>query len=418
MILRNRKAAAGLAAAALFGVLAGCAPSAPSGTSTPPGSAPATESPSGPGSGTAGPETPSPSKTPGTPKPSTAQCAALVGGLDLDEQVGQLLMVAIDSSGLASSTGSTLDEVHAGSVLLLGNTEAGRRAVSSVTTDAREAIKTPRGIGVLLAADQEGGQVQRLAGDGFDEIPSAEEQADQSDGELRKNAEGWGEDLKKAGIDVNLAPVADVVPKELEDVNEPIAGLDRGYGSDPDKVAKKVAAFVEGMADAGVGTSLKHFPGLGKVRGNTDFTAKVTDTKTGPDDPDFAPFRAGIDAGANMIMIANAYYEKIDPDHQAVFSKKIITNLVRGDLGFDGVVISDDLAAEAVSSLSPEKRAVRFLEAGGDLMIIGDPSEAEDMADAVADKAEDDPEFERRITESATRVVQLKSRLGLASCGS
>lgn len=414
MMLRNRRVAAGLAAAALFGLFAGCGSTVPSSSSTPSGSAPATEAPSG----SASPETPGTPSTPGTPKPSVAQCSALVEGLELDERVGQLLMVAIDSSGLASSTGETLDDVHAGSVLLLGNTQAGRKAVEGVTTDARGAIKTPPGIGVLLAADQEGGQVQRLAGDGFDEIPSAEDQADQSDGELRKNAEEWGEDLKKAGIDVNLAPVADVVPEELEDVNEPIAGLDRGYGSDPDKVGKKVAAFVEGMAEAGVGTSLKHFPGLGKVRGNTDFTAKVTDTKTRPDDPDFAPFRAGLDAGANMIMIANAYYEKIDPDHQAVFSKKIITDLVRGDLGFDGVVISDDLAAEAVSDLTPEKRAVRFIQAGGDLMIIGDPSEAEDMAEAVADKAEDDPAFERRITESATRIVQLKSHLGLASCGS
>ncbi|NYE73228.1 glycoside hydrolase family 3 protein [Microlunatus parietis] len=409
-ILRNRRAAAGLAAAALFGLIAGCGSTVPSGTSTPSGSSPATESPSVPATASASPE---PS---GTPTPSVAQCSALVGGMDLDEQIGQLLMVAIDSSGLASSTGETLDDVHAGSVLLLGNTEAGRKAVEAVTTDARQAIKAPPGVGVLLAADQEGGQVQRLAGNGFDDIPSAEEQADQSDAELRKNAEQWGEELKKAGIDVNLAPVADVVPKEFEDVNEPIAGLDRGYGSDPEKVGKKVAAFVEGMAEAGVGTSLKHFPGLGKVRGNTDFTAKVTDTKTGPDDPDFAPFRAGLDAGANMIMIANAYYDKIDPDHQAVFSKKIITDIVRGDLGFDGVVISDDLAAEAVSDLTPEKRAVRFLQAGGDLMIIGDPSEAEHMAEAVADEIEDDPDFERRITESATRVVQVKSHLGLASC--
>lgn len=408
MIPRNRRVLAALAAVAFCGAVAGCGTTGPNGSSTPSGSAPASETPS---------QTRSTSPEPSaTPTPSVAQCAALVGGMDREEQIGQLLMVAIDSTGLASSTAETLDDVHAGSVLLLGNTEEGREAVESVTADARSAIKPPAGIGVLLAADQEGGQVQRLAGDGFDEIPSAEEQADQSDGELRKNAEKWGKQLKKAGIDVNLAPVADVVPKELADVNEPIAGLDRGYGSDPSKVGKKVTAFVEGMADAGVGTSLKHFPGLGKVRGNTDFAAKVTDQKTGPDDPDFAPFRAGIDAGASMIMIANAYYEKIDPDRQAVFSKKIITDLVRGDLGFDGVVISDDLAAEAVADLSPEKRAVRFVEAGGDLMIIGDPSEAEDMAEALDDKAEDDPAFERRITESAARVATLKSKLGLASC--
>ncbi len=336
--------------------------------------------------------------------------------LDREQRIGQLLMVAIDSSGLGSATGETLDDVHAGSVLLLGNTDSGRRAIKGVTDDARAAIKAPPGIGVMLAADQEGGQVQRLSGSGFDTIPSAKEQADESDSDLRRDAEDWGKQLKKAGIDANLAPVADVVPKDLEDVNEPIAGLDRGYGSDPEQVGKKVEAFTKGMAEAGVGTSLKHFPGLGRVRGNTDFTERVTDKTTTKDDPGFASFRAGIEAGADMIMIANAYYDKIDPDHQAVFSKKIISDLVRSGLGFDGVVISDDLAAEAVSDLSPKKRATAFIGAGGDLMIIGAADDAEDMAEALDDKAEDDSEFDQRITESATRVVELKARLGLASC--
>src|SRR5690606_8890366 len=208
------------------------------------------------------------------------------------------------------------------------------------------------------------------------------------------------------------APVADVVPKELADDNEPIAGLDRGYGSDPEEVGAKVAAFTEGMADAEVATALKHFPGLGRVRGNTDFTSKVVDRSTTDDDPGFASFRAGIDAGADMIMIANAYYDKIDDDRQAVFSKKIVTGLVRDRLGFTGVVISDDLAAAGVADVRPGRRATRFIGAGGDLMIIGDPDEAEEMAEALAEKAEDDTEFDARITESVIRVLALKSRHG------
>jgi beta-N-acetylhexosaminidase len=407
--ISNRRTAALLAAVTLFGLAAGC-------QSGPPSSSPTPTTSTQPSSSGPAPESPAPSTPTGKASQSTATCAALVSGLDRDERIGQLLMVAIDSSGLGSSTGETLDDVHAGSVLLLGNTESGRRAVKAVTDDARAAIEAPRGIGVLLAADQEGGQVQRLAGSGFDTIPSAEEQAEESAAELRGDAEEWGRQLKKAGIDVNLAPVADVVPKSLADVNEPIARLDRGYGSDPEQVGEAVAAFTEGMAKAGVGTSLKHFPGLGRVRGNTDFTARVTDRTTTTDDPGFASFRAGIEAGASMIMISNAYYAKIDPDHQAVFSSKIISGLVRDDLEFDGVVISDDLAAEAVSDLSPKKRATAFIGAGGDLMIIGDAGEAEDMAEALADKAEADPGFDDRITESATRVVELKAGLGLASC--
>lgn len=399
-----------MATLAVVGLIAGCQSSVPDASSTPDGTSAPTSSPSGPA-----PDSPMPSPTP-TPTPTVEACAARVAELDREDRIGQLLMVAIDSTGLASSTAETLDEVHAGSVLLLGNTDGGRRAIKSVTDDAREAIETPEEIGVLLAADQEGGQVQRLSGSGFNTIPSAEEQADLSDGELRRNAEEWGKELKRAGIDANLAPVADVVPKELAGTNEPIAGLDRGYGSDPEQVGKKVAAFTEGMAAAEIATSLKHFPGLGQVRGNTDFTAKVTDSETGPDDPGFAAFQAGIDAGADMIMASNAYYSKIDPKRQAVFSNKIISGIVRDKLGFDGVVISDDLAAEGVADLRPTRRATEFIAAGGDLMIIGDPSLAEDMADALEDKAEDDQDFDRRISESATRVVALKARHGLASC--
>ncbi|WP_152366115.1 glycoside hydrolase family 3 N-terminal domain-containing protein [Microlunatus speluncae] len=403
--IAGRGPASVFAALTALALLAGCGNAPPVSSPTPTSASSPPDSPI--------PESPTPS---GTPTPTAATCASVVAGLNREERIGQLLMVAIDSSGLSSSTADTLAEVRAGSVLLLGNTDSGRRAIKAVTDDARAAIKTPSGIGVLLAADQEGGQVQRLSGSGFDDMPSAEEQAELSDSELRGDAENWGEQLKKAGIDANLAPVADVVPKSLEDVNEPIAGLDRGYGSDPEKVGQKVAAFVEGMDKAGIATSLKHFPGLGKVRGNTDFTDRVTDSTTDEDDPGFAAFRAGIDAGADMIMAANAYYSKIDPDHQAVFSKKIITGLIREGLNFDGVVISDDLAAKGVSDLSPEKRATSFISAGGDLMIIGAADDAEDMAEALEDKAESDKSFDARITESATRVVALKSRHGLASC--
>lgn len=395
----------------LVGLLAGSG-CQPSGGSTTPG--PGGRTSSAPVSSPTPSDAASPTPTERTP--GIATCAALAAGMELEQRIGQLMMVAVDSTGLGSATADTLDDVHAGSVLLLGNTDAGRKAVMRVTDEVRAAIRPPAGIGVLLAADQEGGQVQRLSGKGFDRIPSAAKQADLSDGELRERAEKWGKQLKKAGIDVNLAPVADVVPKELADDNEPIAGLDRGYGSDPEEVGAKVAAFTEGMADAEVATALKHFPGLGRVRGNTDFTSKVVDRSTTDDDPGFASFRAGIDAGADMIMIANAYYDKIDDDRQAVFSKKIVTGLVRDRLGFTGVVISDDLAAAGVADVRPGRRATRFIGAGGDLMIIGDPDEAEEMAEALAEKAEDDTEFDARITESVIRVLALKSRHGLASC--
>jgi beta-N-acetylhexosaminidase len=326
------------------------------------------------------------------------------------------MMVAVSSDGVSSSAATAIDDSRAGSILLLGNTTAGAARVSGVVDRARAAARTPKGIDPMLAADQEGGQVQRLQGKGFDRIPSAQRQAEQSPSELESDATRWGRQLKRAGIDAALAPVADVVPKDLQDRNQPIGVLRRGYGSSPAAVARHVVAFVEGMDAAGVATSMKHFPGLGRVRGNTDFTAEVVDRTTTRRDPSLKPFAAGVDAGADMVMMSSAYYAEIDPDRRAAFSPTVIKGMLRGDLDFTGVVISDDLAAAAMRDVSPGQRMLRFVRAGGDLAIVGDPALAATMADSVVEEARDDPKLAATIEASTVRVLQLKDRRGLADC--
>jgi beta-N-acetylhexosaminidase len=332
------------------------------------------------------------------------------------EQVGQLLMVAVRSSGIGASEKAIVDRTHAGSVLLLGNSRAGRHAIEDVVSRVRDAARSPEGVDVMLAADQEGGLVQRLRGPGFTRIPSATVQAKQSDAELRQNAYNWGRQLRSAGIDANLAPVADVVPTRMVWMNQPIGQLRRGYGSSPKTVAAKVTAFTEGMNEAGVATAVKHFPGLGRVRGNTDFMTRVVDRTTTRRDAALAGFSAAIDVDVDMVMVSSAFYRKIDAEHRAAFSTMIIDEMLRKDLGFSGIVISDDLAAAAMRNLPPDERALRFIRAGGDLLIIGDASLATTMADAIKDEASDDPAFAKRVTESAARVVAMKDRRGLAHC--
>ncbi|HYI57066.1 MAG TPA: glycoside hydrolase family 3 N-terminal domain-containing protein [Microlunatus sp.] len=370
------------------------------------------------------PTAPAPSRQTATPAATSTPsetadavpCAELAGSLSLREQVGQLMMVAVSSGGVGGAAADAIEDSRAGSVLLLGNTTAGRARVLAVTERARSAARTPEGIETMVAADQEGGQVQRLRGQGFDRIPSAQQQADASPAELEQDAARWGKQLKRAGIDADLAPVADVVPADLVDVNQPIGVLRRGYGSNPPKVAAHVAAFVEGMDAAGIATSVKHFPGLGRVRGNTDFTTEVVDDTTTRDDPYLKPFAAGIEAGTDMVMMSSAYYSEIDPERRAAFSSTIIRGMVRGDLGFTGVVISDDLAAAAMRDLRPGERMLRFLRAGGDLAIVGDPGLAMPMADAAVDEARTDDELADDIEAATIRVLQLKDRRGLADC--
>jgi beta-N-acetylhexosaminidase len=343
-------------------------------------------------------------------------CAALVRTMSMSERAGQLLMVAIRSSGMSASERTTIDQTRAGSVLLLGNSTAGMEEIQEVVGRVRDTARSPKGVKVMLAVDQEGGLVQRLKGPGFSTIPPATVQAKKSDAQLRRDAYKWGRELKAAGIDADLAPVADVVPRTMVWLNRPIGHLRRGYSSSPKTVADKVTAFTEGMNHAGIATAVKHFPGLGRVRGNTDFMTRVLDRTTTRHDAALAGFSAAVGAKVDMVMVSSAVYRKIDDEHRAAYSSVIIGEMLRKDLGFSGVVISDDLAAAAMRTLPPGERATRFIAAGGDLLIIGDPSLASTMAEAITDEASDDADFAKRVTQSAARVVAMKERRGLASC--
>jgi beta-N-acetylhexosaminidase len=233
---------------------------------------------------------------------------------------------------------------------------------------------------------------------------------------LRSDARRWGRQLQRAGINANLAPVSDVVPTSIGTANEPIGALQRGYGPDPDVVARKNVAFIEGMEAAGVATSVKHFPGLGIVRGNTDFSSDVTDDVTTRHDSRLAGFQAGVRSGVDMVMVSSAVYSKIDPGRPATFSKTVLDGMIRKDLGFRGVIISDDLLGKALDGTAVHRRALRFIRAGGDLSIVGQPADVGPMVDAVRQAAADDAQLRSRIQQSATRVLIMKARHGLADC--
>ncbi len=361
--------------------------------------------------------TPTPERTAAAPA-SPACAERVLDELDLDERVGQLFMGGIQVDTSPATVPEALERARVGSVLLVGQATEGADAVSTAIDRARAVAGTPAGAEPIVAVDQEGGRVQHLKGPGFEPIPSAAEQALRPPDELRTMARDWGTDLRAAGVDLNLAPVADVVPDSVGSANEPVGALERGYGSDASAAGEHVAAFVAGMGDAGVATAVKHFPGLGKVRGNTDFSSGVVDTATTRDDPDLAAFRAGIDAGAEFLMVALSTYAEIDSDRRAVFSPTVIDGMVRGDLGFDGVILSDDLGvAEEVSAVPPKRRALDFIRAGGDIVVVaGTPSTLLAMVDAVRAEADADVEFAAAVDRHALRVLAAKERLGLLSC--
>ncbi|SDE70461.1 glycoside hydrolase family 3 N-terminal domain-containing protein [Auraticoccus monumenti] len=345
-------------------------------------------------------------------------CRDLAAAMGPEEQAGQLLMVGISANQPASAgVVDQLDGHHISSILLLENTTNGVETVRALTDRVREELQTPDGVRTLVAADQEGGQVQRLQGPGFSEMPPASEQAGLGADGLESAAEDWGGELADAGVDLDLAPVADVVPAGTEDTNAPIGQLGRGYGSDPDEVSALVRAFVRGMDAADVATSVKHFPGIGAVEGNTDFTADVVDSTTTADGPEVEPFAAAVEEGVDAVMVSTVTYTEIAPDSQAVFSEAVVDDLLRDRLGFEGVVVSDDMGvAEAVAGTPVERRLVDFVRAGGDLAITADPTTVEPMVRGLLEAAEDDPELAEALPEHVARVLSLKAGRGLADC--
>ena len=355
--------------------------------------------------------------TPGLTKPSKATtgpsgptCETLATAMPLADRIGEVFMIAVSSGATPAKAAQVVRTNRVGSVLLVGTSDAGVEKTAAITAAIRAASP-----GVIVATDQEGGKVQRLRGPGFDRMPTARAQSQMLVETLGSAAASWGSQLAAAGVLYNLAPVADVVPEAKVDTNAPIGATDRGYGSDPEAVSSSVVAFIAGMHAGGVEVSLKHYPGLGEVTDNTDKTV-ATDSVT-TRGTSTATFRAGIAAGAGSVMVSSAIYSQIDPGIQAVFSSVIITGMLRGDLGFTGVVISDDLGlAKAVAAVSPGDRGVRFLLAGGDLVINSDPSIQTAMTAAVSQRAKTQPAFAARVTQSAARVLRLKASVGAVNC--
>jgi beta-N-acetylhexosaminidase len=324
-------------------------------------------------------------------------------------------MVGLQPTASSRALAAQVRSQGLGAVILLGGWHSGSATVAPVA----ERLQAAAGGDLLIAADQEGGQVQQLRGAGFTRIPSARTQAEGSPAAEERNVEAWSRELLAAGVNVNLAPVADTVPTSLGAANQPIGRYRRDFApGSPKTNATYAAAFVRGSLAAGVAPTAKHFPGLGRVTGNTDVTASgITDRTTGPNDPYLAPFAAAIKAGTPVVMVSSARYPKLDADNQAVFSRAVVTGLLREQLGFDGVVVTDDVgAAEAVQAVPVGQRATRFIAAGGDIVLTADAGQASAMLKAIAVRRAASPAFATQVDAAAARVLDLKHRLGLADC--
>jgi beta-N-acetylhexosaminidase len=327
------------------------------------------------------------------------------------QRIGQLFMVGVPTAGASATEISALRSMHVDNLILkTGSTAAAKTVHSATTLMSAEVMQT--GVAPFIGTDQEGGLVQRLTGPGMSLMPSALVQGTWSTSQLQTVSATWGRQLSAAGVNVDLAPVADTVPAKNAKQNAPIGAFDREFGHTPSVVGRHVAAFVHGMHTGGIDTSVKHFPGLGRATGNTDTTRGVTDPTT-RHDRFLGPFQAGINAGTAFVMVSSATYPHIDASRPACFSATIINGMLRGDMHFGGIVISDSMNAVAVSGKTPAARALAFFRAGGTMLLNVGSAQVAPMVRAVAAQAKASKWFAHRIHADVMDVLRAKAKAGL-----
>ena len=337
----------------------------------------------------------------GAPDGPEPRSLATARRLSLSRQVGQLVIMSFNGTGPPAYVPRALRAGRAGGVILFRANIASRAALPGLV---RRLQRGARG-SAIVCTDQEGGAIRNL---GWAE-PTRGQPAVSTPALASAAAVAAARDLRAAGVNVNLAPVADVASVRGS-VMESRAFPGRAQG-----VAALTAAAVRGYRGTGVAPAVKHFPGLGGATRNTDFAA-VTVTRT-PQQlvaDDLPPFRAAIAAQAPLIMASHASYPSLDGNAIASQSRYVLHRLLRERLGFRGVVVTDSLEARAVTVRSgPGRAAVRSVRAGADLVLTTGAGSHLRVVRALVAEAHRSPAFRRRVAESAARVLALKRALKL-----
>ena len=340
----------------------------------------------------------------------------LLGGLaesyysemPIETKVAGLFMVTPESiTGVKTATKAgdgtqeALNQYAVGGLIYFGQNILDKEQITTMLSSTASKSSYP----IFLAVDEEGGDVSRVANSKVEVTKVDDMAAIGAGGDASKAAEAGatiGSYLKEIGFNVDFAPVADVAV-------EGSALGNRSFGSDPQMVGEMVAGAVGGIEGAGVSACLKHFPGLGSTTEDThDGRVEITKSLEEMRASDFVPFRAGIEAGADFVMVSHVAAPALDEDNvPSSLSKKVITDFLRGELGFEGVVITDALDMTAITEYyPPEEAAVMALEAGADMLLM--PEDFEKAYNAVLAAVQDGTISEERIDESLDRIYRVK----------
>jgi beta-N-acetylhexosaminidase len=313
--------------------------------------------------------------------------------------VGQQVMGTMDGT---SPDGALLARIRAGEVggIMIGSPnvvspEQLTSAINAIQTAAREGGNPP----LLISVDQEGGEVKRLSWAAPSR--SAEQMGSEGPGVAESEGRATGQALRASGINVDLAPVADVAHSHGMFIWQ----QQRSFGTDPGAVTADASSFVTGLQSAEVAATAKHFPGLGGTAQDTDYSRQTVNLSA----VDLAPYHTLIPGGVALIMVSVATYANLDPTHPAAFSEPIVTGLLRDRLGFGGVIITDDL--QAPNGQATGAAAVSADRAGIDIALLSTTEAGGAEAyQALLSAAQSGAISQAHIADSYRRILNLKAQ--------
>lgn len=380
-----------------------------------------------------------PSVLPSTPASApagdpAASAAAAVAAMSDADLAGQVLMpyaygssaTIVDKGSAAGNQGlagvntpaEMIAKFRLGGLILVGFTAKDPTGATNPTTNVENpkqvreltdglqaaARQLPGGAPLMIGTDQEYGIVTRVT-EGVTMLPSAMGAGAAGQPKLTEGA--WraaGAELAAMGITVDFAPVADT----LGPPTNTVIGS-RAFGGDAKANAAQVAAAVRGLESSGVAAGLKHFPGHGHTSGDShQGLPVVTQSKTAWTAQDLPPFKSGVDAGAGVVMSGHLDLQALDKGVPATFSKKIMTDVLRGQLKFTGVAVTDAMNMPPAMKWAPGEAAVRALNAGNDMLLM--PPDIGAARDGILAGLKNGSLKKERLAQAVTRILTLKFR--------
>ena len=330
--------------------------------------------------------------------------------LSAEEQLGQTLTVSIDIDS-AELFRPVIESGRVGNVLIQWGNYSLEQTKQLITQLQQWAANSPHKIPLLVAIDYEGGTVYTPITLGFDYFPTNMMMAaTRNEDQVATLAYLAGLELKRAGVHINFSPVLDV----NSNPNNPIIGV-RSFGSDPKNVTNMGLALMDGFNTAGIVSIVKHFPGHGDTAQDSHYqvpVVKLSDKQLRT--VHLSPFVQAIKHGAQGIMTGHVIYPAFDKKDIATFSKPILQDILREQLHFKGLIVTDSLDMKATTAFCTISGcAVRALSSGADLILLGRFIKPQQTFEQIFDKMKSTPELAARVKQSAQKVFELKQKLGL-----